>query len=232
MEFNQAISTLIESGAVKDYLVKGKTKPQRVFVYIPPAIERFSFTPAKAIYAIDDSVIELTANETTVVPEASDGTDSTEEGKMHTLGEKSPSAHAGTDVNNHSPNNGDGGRAKITIDSPDESHKFGLPDESASTIMTPQVFLACKEWEQSHQQSINSGNLAEATFKLKPQFPDITADDLAALIRRYAKIPEPIDNTCNHPEQCGIINERCLGSIQIHGKEVPVMEELLSLIHI
>ncbi len=47
MEFNQAISTLIESGAVKEYRVKGKTKPQRVFVYIPPAIERFSFTPVR-----------------------------------------------------------------------------------------------------------------------------------------------------------------------------------------
>lgn len=257
MEFNQAISTLIESGAVKEYRVKGKTKPQRVFVYIPHAIERFSFTPAQAIYAIDDSVIELTAHKTTVVPEASDGTGSIEEGETHKLGEKSPSAHAGIDGNNHNPNDGDGGRAKITTDFPDEAQKFkspaspadrvtqtklitvmmdaveikpqpeSLPDESARTVMTPQDFdLACKGWEQSHQQSINSGNLVEATFDLKPQFPGITADDLAAFIRRYAKIPEKTGNNGKHSEQCGIVKETYLGSIQIPGKEVSVVEEL------
>jgi hypothetical protein len=102
----------------------------------------------------------------------------------------------------------------------------GLLDESAVAGITPQVFLVCKEWEQSHQQNINSGNLAEATFNIKPQFPDITADNLAALIRRYAKIPEPIVNTCNHPEQPGNIKESYLGSIQISGMEVPVVEEL------
>lgn len=132
-------------------------------------------------------------------------------------GEKSPSAHAGTDGNNQGPNNGDGGRAKITID---------FPDESASIVMTPQVFLSCKGWEQSHQQIINSSNYAEATFNLKPQFPDITADDLAALIRRYAKIPEPAGNNGTPPEQCGNIKESYLGSIQISGIEVPVVEEL------
>ncbi len=172
-------------------------------------------------------------------------------------GEKFPTTHAGTDGSNQITTNGDGGRAKITIDSPDESQKFGspaspadrvaqtklitvmkdavelksqlesLPDESASTVITPQDFeKACKGWEQKHQQSINSSNLAKATFDLKPQFPDITADDLAALIRRYAKIPKPTGDNNNHPEHSGIIKERNLGSIQIPGKEVPVVEEL------
>lgn len=97
-----------------------------------------------------------------------------------------------------------------------------MPDKSARTVFTSQVFQACKEWEQKHQKSINSGNLAEAAFNLKPQFQDIAGDDLATLIRRYARIPEPAGN---HPEPIGIIKETYLGSIKINGKEVSVVEE-------
>ena len=42
-DFNEAIETMKESGALLEYKGKGKTKPSRVFVYNPPSYKRFKF---------------------------------------------------------------------------------------------------------------------------------------------------------------------------------------------
>ncbi len=50
------------------------------------------------------------------------------------------------------------------------------------------VIKACEEWENQHQETINSTNITKVCFALKPMFPDINMDDLATHIRKYAKI--------------------------------------------
>lgn len=125
-----------------------------------------------------------------------------------------------------------GGQEKITNDSPDEAQKFGepqhagLPDESARVVMPTytlqDIEQACKEWERSHQQSINSNNLTKVTFDLKPQFHDIAADDLAHLIRKYARISKPTGNNGNHLEKCGIIKEYEMIKLRFLVDNIPV----------
>lgn len=74
-------------------------------------------------------------------------------------------------------------------------------DATDSNDATCRMFLeevdkAAKEWEQMQKKSITQVNIVQATFSLKPQFPNIRTDDLAKYLRRYARIPQP-DNTSN-----------------------------------
>lgn len=62
------------------------------------------------------------------------------------------------------------------------------PTNSSNTV-TELVEQKARQWEQEHRESITSLNLTKVTFNLKPHFPAITADELALVLKRYAKIP-------------------------------------------
>lgn len=114
-----------------------------------------------------------------------------------------------------------------------ESPNKNLPDKSGMnqiSILWQCIDRACMAWEKKHFQKINSSNLIDATFNLKPDFPDVTADDLASKIRRYARIPEPENNKKESLDQANDkndpVNEKMIGTVHISGKDIPVVEEL------
>ncbi len=59
-DFNEAIATLKEAGAVLEYRVKGKTKPVSVYVYAPSPYTKIAFNSYQADTQEDNGFIELT----------------------------------------------------------------------------------------------------------------------------------------------------------------------------
>lgn len=84
-----------------------------------------------------------------------------------------------------------------------------------------EVERSAREWEKVNRKNITQTNIVKATFSLKPQFPSISADDLIALLRKYAKIPQSNDD---NPSKAGA-GEKPITTIQINGKEIPVVWE-------
>jgi hypothetical protein len=60
VDFDEAIETLKEAGAVLEYKVKGKTKPISAYVFVPSPYTKLNFKPIQNESDIDNGVIELT----------------------------------------------------------------------------------------------------------------------------------------------------------------------------
>ena len=60
VDFDEAMETLKEAGAVIEYKVKGKTKPISAYVYVPSPYTKLFFTPINTTIKKDNSFIELT----------------------------------------------------------------------------------------------------------------------------------------------------------------------------
>ncbi|MBU3967475.1 MAG: hypothetical protein KKG76_08890 [Euryarchaeota archaeon] len=83
------------------------------------------------------------------------------------------------------------------------------------------VHQAAQKWEQEHCTKITTYSLIGATFDLKPQFPDITTDDLANHLRRYAKIPASTDNNGNDDHPTDVKIKKC-NPVQVSGQSTEV----------
>lgn len=60
IDFDEAMETLKEAGAVLEYKVKGKTKPISAYVFVPSPYTKLNFKPIQTKDDIDNGFIELT----------------------------------------------------------------------------------------------------------------------------------------------------------------------------